>query len=156
MATASVTYTFVPLTLAESSKANTNFADLVSFLNTQTMHRDASSAFTAIPSGPALNPSSDNQLTRKKYVDDLLVAFLQKDVVSVPFVATSAVGGSVVFPVAFASTPVVQLTVQIGSNLDVLPNLVSRSTTGFSYRLFQKDGNALSATATLNWVAFKP
>lgn len=69
MATASVTNTLVALTLAEASDVNQNFGDLVTFLNSSTMHRDASSAFTAVPSGPATDPSSDNQLARKAYVD---------------------------------------------------------------------------------------
>lgn len=70
MATLSVTYSFVPLTLAESSEVNQNFQDVVTFVNGSVMHRDASSAFTAVPSGPATNPSTDNQLTRKRYVDN--------------------------------------------------------------------------------------
>jgi hypothetical protein len=69
MAVASVSFSFVPNTLIQASQANTNFADLVTFLNSSTMHRDASGAFTAVPSGPALDPTSDNQLARKAYVD---------------------------------------------------------------------------------------
>lgn len=69
MAVASVTYTFVPLTLIESAEANTNFQDLVTFLNNQVIHKDASVAFTGTPSGPAADPVSDNQFARKAYVD---------------------------------------------------------------------------------------
>lgn len=69
MATAAITYTFVAGTTIESAEANTNFNDLVSFLNTSVMHRDASSAFTAVPAGPATDPTTANQLTRKAYVD---------------------------------------------------------------------------------------
>jgi hypothetical protein len=69
MAVASVSFSFVPNTLIQASQANTNFADLVTFLNSSTMHRDASAAFTAVPSGPALDPTSANQLARKSYVD---------------------------------------------------------------------------------------
>lgn len=71
MATASVTFTFVALTDALASEVNTNFSDVVSFLNTQTIHKDASVAFTAVPSGPATDPVSDNQFVRKAYVDRL-------------------------------------------------------------------------------------
>lgn len=70
MATAAVTYTFTPNTTILSAEANTNFSDLVSFLNNSVMHRDASAAFTAVPSGPSTDPSTDNHLARKKYVDD--------------------------------------------------------------------------------------
>jgi len=71
MAVAAITYSFAPLTDILSSEANTNFQDLVSFLNGEVIHKDASVAFTAIPSGPALDPISDNQLPRKAYVDRL-------------------------------------------------------------------------------------
>lgn len=69
MATASVTHTFAPNTLTEAGEANTNFQDLVTFLNSQTIHKDASVAFTGVPSGPASDPVSDNQYARKRYVD---------------------------------------------------------------------------------------
>lgn len=71
MATASVTYSFAASTLIKSAEANTNFQDLVSFLNSQVIHKDASVAFTGVPSGPATDPSADNQLVRKAYVDKL-------------------------------------------------------------------------------------
>lgn len=73
MSTAAVTYTFAPNTTILSAEANTNFSDLVDFLNDSVMHLDASAAFTAIPSGPATDPTTDNQFTRKAYVDSLFV-----------------------------------------------------------------------------------
>lgn len=69
MATASVTHTYISGTLAKASEVNTNFQDVVSFLQGETIHKDASVAFTAVPSGPSLDPTSDNHLVRKKYVD---------------------------------------------------------------------------------------
>ena len=69
MATASVQYTFAPLTDIKSAEANKNFQDVITFLNANVIHTDASRAFTAVPSGPALDPSSDNQLVRKAYAD---------------------------------------------------------------------------------------
>lgn len=69
MATAAVTNSFAAGTLIESVEVNTNFSDLVSFLNNQVIHKDATVAFTAVPSGPAVNPVSANQLPRKAYVD---------------------------------------------------------------------------------------
>ena len=70
MATVSVTYTFTNGTDADADEVNQNFTDLVTFINTDVIHRDASVAFTATPSGPASDPTTDNQLSRKKYVDD--------------------------------------------------------------------------------------
>lgn len=46
MATASVTNEFVDATTAEAADVNTNFADLVTFLNDSAIHRDGSKAFT--------------------------------------------------------------------------------------------------------------
>lgn len=70
MATASVPNTFSALTKAKSAEVNANFTALLDFLNGSVVHTDASKAFTGIPSGPAVNPTTDNQFTRKKYVDD--------------------------------------------------------------------------------------
>lgn len=47
MATASVTNTFVTATTLSSSAMNTNFTDLVTFLNNSVVHRDGSKAMTA-------------------------------------------------------------------------------------------------------------
>lgn len=69
MATAAVTNSFVANTLAESAEVNQNFTDLVNFINTNAIQKDASLAFTSIPSGPASDPTSDNQLSRKAYID---------------------------------------------------------------------------------------
>jgi hypothetical protein len=69
MATASKTYTFTPATTVLASEANQNFDDVDDFLNNEVIHKDASVAFTGVPSGPATDPVSDNQFTRKAYVD---------------------------------------------------------------------------------------
>lgn len=64
------TYTFIPGTPIESSQANQNFDDIVNYINNEVIVRDASKAFTAIPSGPGTDPSSPNQFARKQYVDN--------------------------------------------------------------------------------------
>lgn len=70
MSSVAKTNTFVAGTYAEAAKVNQNFDDLVNYTNDEVIVRDGSKAFTAVPSGPATNPTSDNQFTRKKYVDD--------------------------------------------------------------------------------------
>ena len=74
MATAAVTYTFANGTNADGTQVNSNFTSVVDFLNTETIQRDASIAFTAIPSLPATDPTTDNQVVRKAYVDNFLPA----------------------------------------------------------------------------------
>ena len=70
MATAAVTYTFANGTNADGTQVNSNFTSVVNFLNTEVVQRDASVAFTAIPSLPATDPTTANQAVRKSYVDN--------------------------------------------------------------------------------------
>lgn len=64
-----VSYNFVAGTPAIADNVDQNFTDLTTWINTNAVHLDASKAFTSVPSGPASDPSSDNQLARKAYVD---------------------------------------------------------------------------------------
>lgn len=66
---ASVPNNFTAGTPSVADDVDANFAAVVNWINTNATHLDASKAFTAVPSGPATDPSSDNQLTRKAYVD---------------------------------------------------------------------------------------
>ena len=70
MSAVSKTYTFVPATDIESAEVNQNFDDVVNYVNAEVIVRDASKAFTAIPSGPGTDPTSPNQFSRKQYVDN--------------------------------------------------------------------------------------
>lgn len=69
MATLTVTNTFVDATPAEAAEVNENFDDVVDFVNTQVIHRDASIAFTSTPSGPAADATTSNQFVRKAMLD---------------------------------------------------------------------------------------
>jgi microcystin-dependent protein len=71
-ASASVTYNFVAGTPSVADNVDQNFADLVTWINTNAVHLDGSKAFTAVPSGPATDPVSANELARKAYVDAVL------------------------------------------------------------------------------------
>lgn len=70
MTAVSKTHTFVAGTVIESAQANQNFDDLVNYTNNEVIVRDASKAFTVTPAGPATDPTSANQFTRKQYVDN--------------------------------------------------------------------------------------
>lgn len=74
MSAVSKSYTFVPGTDIESAEVNQNFDDVVDYVNGEVIVRDASMAFTAIPSGPGTDPTSANQFTRKQYVDNQITA----------------------------------------------------------------------------------
>lgn len=70
MATVSIPFTFVNNTQnADATQVNTNFSTLSSFINTEVIQRDASIAFTQIPTLPATTPTLANHATRKGYVD---------------------------------------------------------------------------------------
>lgn len=66
---ASVTYTFAPGANVESAKFNQNFTDLINYINGNVILKDASVAFTSIPTLPGTNPTTDNHAVRKAYVD---------------------------------------------------------------------------------------
>lgn len=74
MATAAVSNVFTNGSNADAVQVNSNFTSVVNFLNTDVITRDAAIAFTAVPSGPATDPTTDNQFTRKYYVDNLTPA----------------------------------------------------------------------------------
>lgn len=69
----SVTYSFTAGNPARASEVNQNFADLVSYINSSVM-MTSGVAFTQTPSGPASDPTTDNQFTRKLYVDNAVNA----------------------------------------------------------------------------------
>lgn len=153
MVTLAVTNDFSPNTLAEANDVDQNFADIVTWANTNVIQKDAGIAFTAIPSGPASDPTGDNQFARKRYVDRRF----QSGFESLTFTSDSAVSGTVTYPIAFTSTPVVMLMVQCGSNFDLCANSQNvPNTTSFNYRVFQKDAGTITGSARLYWVAFGP
>jgi hypothetical protein len=70
MATVTIPFTFVNNTQnADATQVNSNFSTLASFLNTEVIQRDASVAFTQIPTLPSTTPTLANHATRKGYVD---------------------------------------------------------------------------------------
>lgn len=75
MATASVTNSFTNGLLTDAGEMNTNFSDLVSFLNASVAHLDGSKAFTAPVTGVA--PTSDLHLSTRKFADHFILTFTQ-------------------------------------------------------------------------------
>jgi hypothetical protein len=68
-ADASVPYNFTAGLPSVADDVDANFTAVINWINTNAVHLDASKAFAGVPSGPATDPTSDNQLTRKAYVD---------------------------------------------------------------------------------------
>jgi microcystin-dependent protein len=56
-----------------------NLNAILTFLNSEAIQKDASVAFTQIPTLPASNPTLANQAVRKQYVDDFLPASMIVD-----------------------------------------------------------------------------
>ncbi len=70
--------------------------------------------------------------------------------------ANESKAGTLTFPVAFADVPTVQLTVQVGSNFDVLANIQSLSAAGFAWRVFQNQLGNFTGTVFIHWLAIGP
>lgn len=70
MTTVNVPNNITAGTAISAPPVHENFQYLEGILNDDMIHADGSKPFEAIPTVPALDPSSDNQLTRKKYVDN--------------------------------------------------------------------------------------
>lgn len=68
-ANVSVTYSFTNGATADADQVNQNYDDLVTWINTNAVHLDGSKAFTSAPTYAA-DPTSNNQLARKYYVDN--------------------------------------------------------------------------------------
>lgn len=105
MATASVTNSFTNGTTADATEVNTNFSDLVTFLNNSVVHRDGSKAMTA-----AL-PMGSNKITglTKGAASGEAADFIQADHFTVVFTQSGdlAVGtGAVRWYAPFACTVV--------------------------------------------------
>ena len=118
MATASVTNTFVAAATASSAAVNTNFSDIVSFLNNSVVHVDGSKAMTgdlAMGSNKITGlatPTADTDGATKVYVDDNFAAdgHSHSD-----YLATT--GGTLTGTLAARSvTPSTDLTYDLGSS----------------------------------------
>ncbi len=66
MATAAVTYTFTSGTTIVSNEVDQNNADLVTFLNDQTVHKDGSKVMTGALTLPTAEPSGSDVAVRRK------------------------------------------------------------------------------------------
>jgi len=129
MATLSLPWSFSPNTLADATKVQADFDAVRTHVNTELVNRDASIAFTAVPSGPGSDPVSANQLTRKQYVDNAVAAAVLAGTVAYTCRAAAPTGwlfldgstvvnGQSLYPALWAVIPVAW---QSGSNI-VLPN----------------------------------
>lgn len=96
-------YTFSDATDAEAGEVNANFDALYDWVNGQSIDVTAARAFENIPTGPATDPTSDNQFARKKYVDNryrLIAAqreTLQRDAITSAFYAIPSISKTYTF-----------------------------------------------------------
>lgn len=169
MATPAVTYTFASNTLIKASEANTNFQDIIDFLTNEVIQKDASTAFTVIPSGPASDPTGSNQFTRKRYVDDKVAAipsfatgFNSKVKRGSTTVMMSSGGDgtaskAVSIPGITSSWLVFAQVRQSGTyGAGVGVTVTSRSGTNVTFTAWTRSGSGLSATYTIDYVAISP
>lgn len=137
MSTLTKPYTFAPNTYAVAQQVNANFDAIFAWINNNGIWADASTAFTAIPSGPALDPTTPNQFVRKGYIDDGCIrngtaangALVQGALL--PFTTDSGGVFTITFPTAFPNTCYTAVasiaTTAQGANMAVLLNSPSRT-----------------------------
>ena len=177
MSAVAKTYTFVPGTDIESSEVNQNFDDLVGYTNAEVIVRDGSKAFTAIPTGPATNPTSANQFARKQYVDDreavvtAVTTTHTTDLTKRPTINNNATNVRMISAATSGTTdangdlyvafPAGHLTtctnvVAMSANINAAPtqisttSLISFTNAGFTVRVFKITSTAVFATYVLD------
>lgn len=173
MSTASVPYAdFTPSTAIESDEIEADFQALVDFLNNDVIHADASHAFTGVPSGPATDPTSSNQLTRKAYVDATATAGDTAVKALVPWLKggvsssrTSDGAGNVTIPHGFpGGTPPVAAVVTckvgtgpIGASKITVVNVLSIDATNINCRVYNSNtGDPTAGSGWIfHWMAFR-
>jgi hypothetical protein len=75
MATLSVTYAnFVNGTPSDADEIDQNFSDIVTFVNANVIHKDGTIAMTGKLSSDGTDPTADNHMARKAYVDATALA----------------------------------------------------------------------------------
>jgi hypothetical protein len=141
MPTLAVTHIFAPATLIESAEANQNFDDIEAWANTHVIQKDASVAFTAVPSGPASDPVTANQFTRKAYVDKWKVLDRDESFTLSAALPTGSVlpGLSLTFTAAADRLYMVVASFQVHSGVDA----------GWTFHL-REDGNVIRRLGVTN------
>jgi len=129
MATLSIPNSFTNGTNADALQVNANFAAVATFANTEAVQRDASVAFTAVPSGPGVDPTTVNQLTRKSYVDAKVAAFVPAaGSIALSQLAANSVDSSKIVDASITGTDIAATTIA-GSN--IAANTVTAANTTF-------------------------
>lgn len=119
MATLSIPNSFTNNTNADALQVNANFAAVAAFANTEGVQRDASIAFTGVPSGPATDPTTANQLTRKSYVDAKVAAFVPAaGSIALAQLAADSVDSSKIVNASITGSDIAATTIT-GSNIAV-------------------------------------
>lgn len=143
----SVTHNFAPNTLAQADQVDQNFADLVAWINSNAIQKDASVAFTATPSGPSLDATADNQFIRN--------AFVARGVHTSAGTGGNSHTGTISFGKTFAAAPIVVATVRVTAGIDLfLQWNAAPSTTGQNYEVGTINGLGFSSTYHIYWHAY--
>lgn len=170
MSTLSKPYVFTAGTPAVAAQENSNLDTLYGWVNTDAIWSDASRAFSAVPSGPATDPTAPNHLTRKSYVDSKVstslaaitglglvsngsgnnAILIQGGRVSV---TTNSIGSfTFVFPTPFTHTgfAVTCNVADIGSGNHTVQTSATINAGGFTGRVYDTGTGVGLASTTLN------
>lgn len=148
MATLTLPYTLVPDTLAKASEVQGNFDSLRSFITAEVVQKDASIAFTAIPAGPTLDPSSQNQLLRN--------GAIRRGIHTASGSGGDSHTGTITFGYTFAAPPIVVGTcLKTASQTLYLAWETEPTTTTVGYRVVARDVGANFANQyKIYWAAY--
>ncbi len=100
--------------------------------------------------GEVVTAASMNAYVRLNLEDQ----YRQRGTVALSFSAAVFVNVTVTFPVAFAATPVIQVTPEC-SSVAVIAAVLSRTATQMTVQVSSRDNAAFSASAVLHWVAHR-
>lgn len=145
MSSLSKPYTFAAGAFAVGSQVNSDFDTLYNWVNANAIWADGSVAFTGVPSGPNVDPSANNHLTRKSYVD---AKFPNSGSVRAQNfnVTTDGTGAfTVTYSVAFPTATIAVLLQIAQSNVPTLQAVTAQGTwtaTGFQGRIVAANGGA--------------
>lgn len=158
MGTLTQPYVFTPGTYAVAAQVDANFQVIFDWINGGgAIWNDAAYAFTNIPTGPNVDPTSANQFTRKSYVDGKIPGILQG---SSTVISTNSSGQAAIpFPTAFPNS-IVTVTASIGDvgRSNTLMEMVESdlTTSEFVVQFYNSETGAALGSGLgfrVNWIA---
>lgn len=170
MGTLTKPYTFTAQSYAVAAQVNANFDTLFGWINGGSgIWADGSVPFTTVPSGPSVDPTAPNHLTRKSYVDTAAARWWNKTGTVATEMYTQGGSGvtttdangkyTVIFTPPFPNgiiTALVCLGDQENLPHEFTTNVTSAgiNNTGINGIVFYNGAPLANSNVRINWIAF--